>query len=283
MVPRFEAEIQQLEEFTYVRLVGVIDEDNELAPLVNRIRGQTAIIDLARIEDINNCGVRDWVNCLELLQGREIKVVLVECSPAIVAKLNTVSNFIERGYVKSFYVPYFCQACDQEKALLVDMDEFRGDAPVKTPTCRCDSCDGIMAFDDLEQSYFAFVRDARKAVPPESVRALLAQISPAASGDRKIISKTGVGHSSFAGIPSTSSTSQVSSSQFGTGVSSVVPPSAATLRQLRDKTGLRTLRRAAGDGGGTTRSRSRRLAITLTVVAAALVVVVLLVLLVGLG
>lgn len=273
MALKFEAEIQQLEEMTYVRLVGTIDEDNELSPLVNRIRGQTAIIDLAGIEDINNCGVRDWVNCLEGLQGRAINVVLVECSPAIVAKLNTVSNFIEKGYVKSFYVPYFCQACEQEKALLVDMDEFQGDAPVKTPTCRCDSCDGIMAFDDLEESYFAFVKDARKSVPPPSVQTLLAQITPA-SGERKIISKLGGGHSSFAGIPSTSSSSQISS-QFGTGVSSVAPPSAATLRRLRDKTGLRTLRRTASDGSGSKPVVSRRrlaLIVAAVLVAAGLVV-----------
>lgn len=270
MAQKFEAEIHQAEEFTYVRLMGTIDEDNELSPLVNRIRGHTAIIDLAGIQDINNCGVRDWVNCLEGLQGRGIEVVLVECSPAIVSKLNSVSNFIERGFVKSFYVPYFCQACEQEKALLVDMDEFRGDGPVRTPTCRCDSCDGIMAFDDLEESYFAFVKDARGSIPPEPVRKLLAQIGPA-PGERKIVSKTGVGHSSFAGIPSTAS----SSSEFSTGISSVSPPSAATLRRLRDKTGLRTLRRT--DSVTATGRRVRgggRLRLALSVVVVGLLLAV---------
>ena len=267
MAPKFEAEIQQNEDFTYVRLVGIIDEDNELAPLVDRIRGHTAIIDLAGIQDINNCGVRDWVNCLEGLSNRNVAVVLVECSPAIVAKLNSVTNFIENGYVKSFYVPYFCQACDQEKALLVDMDELRGEGPVVTPTCRCDSCDGIMAFDDLEELYFGFVKDARRAIPPGAVQQLLQQISPVA-GERKIISKTGVQHSSFAGIPSTSTNSSVSSG-FGTGVSSVSPPSAATLRRLRDKTGLRTLRRSQRDDaeGGPSRVRVR---LVLTVIMAVL-------------
>lgn len=255
MASKFEAEIQQNEDFTYVRLVGVIDEDNELAPLVDRIRGQTAIIDLAGIQDINNCGVRDWVNCLEGLQSRDIAVVLVECSPAIVAKLNTVTNFIDKGFVKSFYVPYFCQACDQEKALLVDMNELGGEGPVATPTCRCDSCDGIMAFDDLEQLYFGFVKDARRAAPPRTVQRLLEQISPAA-GERKIVSKIGVQHSSFAGIPSTRSNSSISRG-FGTGVSSVAPPSAATLRRLRDKTSLRMMRRArqGDEAGGTRRPR----------------------------
>lgn len=242
MLPKFAAEIQQLQDFTYVKLSGTIDEDNELAPLGSRIRGRTAIIDLAGVQDINNCGVRDWVNCLEGLQDREINVVLVECSPAIVAKLNTVSNFIEKGFVKSFYVPYFCQACEMEKAMLVDMDELRGEWPVKTPTCRCDSCDGIMAFDDLEETYFRFVKDARKAIPPEEVKGLLQQLSPA-PGERKIVSNPRMGESSFTGIPSTASMAD----QFSTGVGSASVPSAASLRRLRDKTGLKAMRPSSAD------------------------------------
>jgi anti-anti-sigma regulatory factor len=275
VAPKFEAEIQQLEALTYVKLSGTIDEDNELAPLSGRVRGEMAIIDLAGVSDINNCGVRDWVRCLENLQEREIVVVLVECSPAIVSKLNTVSNFIENGYVKSFYVPYFCQACEMEKALLVDMDEFRGGEAVATPTCRCDSCDGIMAFDAMEGTYFAFVKDARLQVPPDAMHELLDQISPAA-GERKIISRGTAGGSSFAGIPSTASSM---SGDFGTGVSGVAAPSsAATLRRLRDKTGLRTMRKPsseapAKDSGGSNRWLLIVLVVTALAVIAGVVVV----------
>lgn len=269
MAPKFEAEIQQLEALTYVKLSGTIDEDNELAPLSGRVRGEMAIIDLAGVRDINNCGVRDWVRCLESLEERQIIVVLVECSPAIVSKLNTVSNFIENGYVKSFYVPYFCQACDMEKALLVDMDEFRGGGAVVTPTCRCDSCDGIMAFDAMEETYFAFIKDARLEVPPDAVQELLEQIAPSA-GERKIISPGTAGGSSFAGIPSTASSM---SGDFGTGVSSVnAPSSAATLRRLRDKTGLRTMRKPASESRNKGSSGSNRL-VLLAIIIAALAVV----------
>lgn len=275
MAPKFEAEIQQLEALTYVKLSGTIDEDNELAPLSGRVRGEMAIIDLAGVSDINNCGVRDWVKCLESLQEREIVVVLVECSPAIVSKLNTVSNFIDNGYVKSFYVPYFCQACEMEKALLVDMDEFRGGEAVVTPTCRCDSCDGIMAFDAMEETYFAFVKDVRLEVPPDAMHELLDQIAPT-GGERKIISRGTAGGSSFAGIPSTASSM---SGDFSTGVSGVAAPSsAATLRRLRDKTGLRTLRKPTSEApvkasGGSSRWLLIALIVTGLAVITGLVVV----------
>lgn len=243
MAHRFEAEVQQLDQFTYVKVSGTIDEDNDLAALAQRIRGDTAVIDLSAVHDINSCGVRDWVRWRENLQGRGITVVLVECSSAIVAKLNTVSNFNAGGFLKSFYVPYYCQACETEKGLLVEMDEFRGDGPPRPPTCRCDACDGIMAFDDLEESYFAFVKEARKGVPPEVVQQLLDHLAPAA-GERKIISGAAWGQSSFVGIPSTSS---VSGAGFGGETGSRSGVSAASLRRLRDKTGLRTMRRV-GDG-----------------------------------
>lgn len=238
MALKFEAEVQQLDQLTYVKVTGQIDEDNDLGALAPRIRGQAVLIDLSTVRDINNCGVRDWVKWREELQARGIAVVLVECSSAVVAKLNSVSNFNDGGFIKSFYLPYYCAACETEKALLVDMDEFRGDGPIKAPTCRCDSCDAIMAFDDLEESYFAFVRSARAVLPPEPLQQLIDKLAPAA-GERKILSSM-PGRSSFSGIPSTASPASFGSTGAGSVASGL---SVSQLRRLRDKTGLRTRRR----------------------------------------
>ncbi len=244
---KFEAEVQQLDEESYVRLAGVIDEDNDLSSLGGHVRGHTVIVDLAGITEINNCGVRDWVRWLEGVQSKA-QVVLVECSPALVAKLNLVSNFAGEAYLRSVYLPYFCQPCNAEKALLVTMDELPREGPVKAPVCRCDGCDGVMAFDDLEESYFAFVETAKRDIPDDLMQ-LLDTIAPAA-GERKILSR--IGGSSFAGLPSTHSgtgggsdlrqgtvTSTSTSGGGGTGTSR---SSAAALRRLREKTSLRTHR-----------------------------------------
>ncbi len=249
---KFEAEVQQLDTFTYVKVSGVIDEDNELQPLAGRIRGQLAVIDLSTVRDVNNCGVRDWVKWRETVQGRGVAVVLVECSAAVVAKLNSVSNFNDGGFIKSFYVPYFCAACSTEKAMLVDMDEFRREGPVRAPTCRCDSCDQVMQFDDLEESYFAFVARARKQVPPDPIQSILDQLAPAA-GERKILSAVTGSGSSFAGIPSTSS----STPDFETGAGSASSVSVASLRRLRDRSGVRT-RRKSGQNPAPAGDRMRR-------------------------
>ena len=69
MNPKFQASVHNREDVTYVKLSGVIDEDNELASLSDKIGSGTAVIDVSEIERINSCGVRDWVNWLG--QGRE--------------------------------------------------------------------------------------------------------------------------------------------------------------------------------------------------------------------
>src|SRR5882672_12289733 len=168
MSHKFQHSVQHRGDVSYVKLGGVIDEDNELQELVEKIPTGTAVIDLGEIERINSCGVRDWVNWLSKLENNGTRSVLVECSPAIVAQINLVNNFTGNGVVKSFYVPYFCPECDEEKVLLVEASDM-GPPPHEPPTCRCDECDLVMDFDDMPDSYFAFLSNQRKLAEPDKI------------------------------------------------------------------------------------------------------------------
>jgi anti-anti-sigma regulatory factor len=168
MSQKFQASVQHRGDMSYVKLGGVIDEDNELSDLVDKIPNGTAVIDLGEIERINSCGVRDWVNWLSKLENNGTRSVLVECSPAIVAQINLVNNFTGGGVVKSFYVPYFCPECDEEKVLLVEASDM-GPPPHEPPTCRCDECDLVMDFDDMPDSYFAFLSNQKKLAEPDKI------------------------------------------------------------------------------------------------------------------
>jgi anti-anti-sigma regulatory factor len=174
---KFNSSIQNRDDVSYVKLAGVIDEDNELATLVDRIPRGTAVIDLGEIERINSCGVRDWVNWLSRLESQGTRMVLVECSPAIVAQINLVNNFTGNGVVKSFFVPYFCPECDEEKVLLVETSEM-GPPPHEPPMCRCDECDLVMDFDDMPDSYFAFLSNSRKYAEADRVNGAIRDIGP---------------------------------------------------------------------------------------------------------
>ena len=191
MSQKFQASVQHRGDMSYVKLGGVIDEDNELGDLVDKIPSGTAVIDLGEIERINSCGVRDWVNWLNKLEGNGTRSVLVECSPAIVAQINLVNNFTGSGVVKSFYVPYFCPECDEEKVLLVEATDM-GPAPHEPPTCRCDECDLVMDFDDMPDSYFAFLSNQRKLAEPDKINGAMRDLgrgAPPESAKSKVRSR----------------------------------------------------------------------------------------------
>ena len=206
MNQKFQAAITQKDDVCYVKLSGIIDEDNSLGSLVEQIPAGTAVINVGEIERINSCGVRDWVNWLGKIEKSNASVVLVECSPSIVAQINLVHNFTGSGAVKSFFAPYFCPACDLEKVLLIEAVEMSAQGTPSAPTCRCDECDGVMDFDDMEESYFAFVSSGRKVANDAKIEAVLKEMAPNdGKGERKIRSRVGITAVSGVGPPAPSS------------------------------------------------------------------------------
>jgi len=205
MSQKFQASVQHRGDVSYVKLAGVIDEDNELADLVDKIPTGTAVIDLGEIERINSCGVRDWVNWLSKLENNGTRSVLVECSPAIVAQINLVNNFTGNGTVKSFYVPYFCPECDEEKVLLVEAADM-GPPPHEPPTCRCDECDLVMDFDDMPDSYFAFLSNQKKLAEHDKISGAMRELGHGPEHEsRKVRSRAshpGLAASAGASVPS---------------------------------------------------------------------------------
>jgi anti-anti-sigma regulatory factor len=197
MSQKFQASVQNRGDVSYVKLGGVVDEDNGLGELAERIPSGTAVIDLGEIERINSCGVRDWVNWLAKLESGGTRSVLVECSPAIVAQINLVNNFTGNGVVKSFYVPYFCPECDEEKVLLVEANDM-GPPPHEPPTCRCDECDLVMDFDDMADSYFAFLSHQRKLAEPNTINGAVRDLG---RGDGKGKVKTRASQPQLSKVP----------------------------------------------------------------------------------
>jgi len=218
MSQKFQATVHQRDDVTFVKLAGVIDEDNELSDLVDKIGAGTSVIDLGEVERINSCGVRDWVNWLSRIEKSDAEVVLVECSPAIVAQINLVNNFTGNGVVQSFYVPYFCPECDEEKVLLCDTGDM-GPPPHEPPTCRCDECDLVMDFDDMPDSYFAFLTNQKKVSDAGKVQAVIDEFNPNEGDKSKIRSRVGStslsGASLSSSLPSVPSLPSISRSGLG--------------------------------------------------------------------
>lgn len=172
MTDKLRAVVEHDGDTSVVKLAGFLDEDNNLKGLVEMIPAGTAMIDLAGVERINSCGIRDWVNWLAALEANGTVPVLVSCSPPIVAQINLVKNFTGGGAVKSFQVPYHCRECDEEKILLVETAEMTTGSAA--PTCLCDSCGHAMDLDEMPESYFAFLATVPR--PDEVARGSSAQV-----------------------------------------------------------------------------------------------------------
>ena len=134
--------------------------------------------------------MRDWVNWLGKVEKNGAKVVLVECSPAIVAQINLVNNFTGQRRGQELLRPVLLPQLRSGKGAARRDARRRAAAPFKAPTCRCDECDGPMDFDDMEESYFAFLSNAKKIVTDSRVDSVINEFTPT-DGDRKIRSRTG--------------------------------------------------------------------------------------------
>lgn len=146
-----------------IKFAGALDERNELGELTEKVPAGSTLINLSGIDSINSIGSRDWINWLSSLEARGINPVLIACSPAVVAQLNRIKNFAGNCVVKSFQVPYHCDACDVDKLLLVHISEL--EPPYEAPVCTCDGCGAAMAFTEDADSYFAFIPSLPKPKP----------------------------------------------------------------------------------------------------------------------
>ena len=124
--------------------------------MAREVNTQTLIVDLAGVERINSFGVRDWVNWLTTLEKAGVATHLVSCAPAVVAQLNLVGNFSGHAAVHSFIAPYYCESCDYEHSENLRFGDIQRAPKPKAPKRSCPQCDKAMAFDDIEESYFAF-------------------------------------------------------------------------------------------------------------------------------
>ena len=154
MNSRFQWHLRPSEGVTIAALRGPVNEDADFSELVAHLRSAKHIrLELSGVEQINSCGVREWVNFVRALPQAST-LELEKCPPSVVSQLNIIRNFAGSAQVLSVYAPYLCDACGHELDVLVDVRD--GEPPVLEEQT-CEQCGARMEFDDLEDSYFAFL------------------------------------------------------------------------------------------------------------------------------
>lgn len=145
----------------FLVLSGNIDEHANYDSVTRDIeRCEKILINLEDIKLINSTGIQKWIEFM----GRFLGVINVEkCSVRVISQLNMFPGFFGKRAIniRSFFVPYFCQGCDESRNILVRCDSTHvidlksGKSPVLEP---CEQCKTILEFDGIEKKFFAFVR-----------------------------------------------------------------------------------------------------------------------------
>src|SRR5687768_11414182 len=90
--------------YVLVKFSGDLDENADFRDLLPRLKG-SVVFNLAEVERINSCGIREWVTFMRGLPGLD-DLAFTHCSLAFVTQLNLIHNFRGNARIESFYAPY---------------------------------------------------------------------------------------------------------------------------------------------------------------------------------
>ena len=137
----------------HLTINGVIDENVDLPTFDGEIQGKL-VVNLEHLTMINSLGCRVWSKWIKGIKAKQ-GVVLSHCSPAFIAQVNVLQNFVPAGVaIESLHVPYMCASCNHREKLLYPSGQALGAANA----CPCPNCGAVMDIDVMPAQYFHFLQ-----------------------------------------------------------------------------------------------------------------------------
>jgi hypothetical protein len=160
---------------TLYKLGGTIDEQFEGKKIAGGVKSGTLILELAEIDRISSFGIREWVDFISAVSAKVSSLWFVECAPKVIDQFNMVANFGGAGSLVSFYAPYRCDYCDDDRRRLVQVaQEWELLKSGKLPERVCESCGNAEYFDEDPLTFFSFLQAHPPQPTPPEVAAFLA-------------------------------------------------------------------------------------------------------------
>jgi anti-anti-sigma regulatory factor len=154
---RTNASVSSTSDGDLLILAGDIEDDTTLATYADQL-GRDPIIDLGGVNFINSVGVREWVMLLDRLGERGLSVRLRNVSEPMVRQMGMVIEAKGAATVESFFAPYTCPKCGDERALLIDVKQHEAALAANTPPALpCGACGTPAEFDEFPARYLAFL------------------------------------------------------------------------------------------------------------------------------
>ena len=142
-----------------IEIVGAIDENANLLPLVRHARNGRLVIDLAGVMFINSIGVREWVRMQAEAAAAKVRLELRRVADVIIHQMNIIPAARGVSIVSSFFAPYECERCDREQNCLIDVAAHGAAlSRFEPPEMQCTRCKRPMQFVEPPELYLAFLR-----------------------------------------------------------------------------------------------------------------------------
>ncbi|HJZ88031.1 MAG TPA: PDZ domain-containing protein [Polyangia bacterium] len=174
---------------TALKFTGIIDEQFHGKTVAQTVKGGTLILDLADIQRISSFGIREWVDFVSEVGQKCASILFIELAPKVVDQFNMVQNFGGAGKILSFYAPYRCDYCDDDRKKLLQFDrDYEAIQALKPPEEACASCGNPEYFDEDAASFFSFLSaQQRFDIDPQVATFLASKMNYSlAEGARKI-------------------------------------------------------------------------------------------------
>ncbi|MCB0361434.1 MAG: hypothetical protein KDD35_01850 [Bdellovibrionales bacterium] len=121
-------------------------------------------LDFSGVRFVNSIGLRGWIQWIKKVSG--VTIYFTKCPRYVVDQMNILDGFLPlNAIVESFYVPYYCEACDHTETILATRgkDFKEGTADTKEglllqDEIACPKCGGSAELDVLKERYFNFLK-----------------------------------------------------------------------------------------------------------------------------
>lgn len=140
---------------TRIYFEGCFDETSSLNWGMFKYHKNKVRFNLRGISMINSCGVREWISFISSApEGIEIEYE--QCSVPFTRQLNQIANFLGRGKLKSFHLPFYCDICEVEIEKLMVFDPELGFRKAFEQKVFCPQCNKPLEIDYIPSSILDF-------------------------------------------------------------------------------------------------------------------------------
>src|SRR5690606_27184995 len=114
----------------------------------------------SNLNGINSNGIRLWISFIQNFQKRSGSLRFQKCRIPFIDQATVLPNLIPKGVaVDSFFTPYFCDECETETEVLIEVAVVSVSGFSKQ---MCEQCKVEMTVDDFGHEYMEFVLDLKE-------------------------------------------------------------------------------------------------------------------------